>query len=251
MTRAKLKQIIREIVKSETSRRRITERKMKLKEGVEFFEPTEENFEKFDLDFSAAKIGKDGSVSYNDVLKIDGKLTGGIIPFKFKDCSDWFWADGVNSLEGAPQKVGGDFKLTNYNGTDFKGGPSKIGGEIEIQYAKNLSSMKDAPSKVTKITIERAALNSFKDMPKAEHYVISGCPISSFDGLPNKVGYLWVRGSGIKSFDGIPKNVGFLNIVDCPLFDKHKKSLSKVKPEVAIEWLKDNAGTTVEKYSTI
>lgn len=74
-------------------------------------------------------VGKDFDCSYNNLLQggPQNKL--------------------ITSLQGAPQKVGGDFDCSGNNFTSLKGAPQEVGGSFYCGY-NNLTSLQGAPQKV-------------------------------------------------------------------------------------------------------
>jgi hypothetical protein len=68
------------------------------------------------------------------------------LPVKFLQVSSWFYCSGVDleSLVGAPQKVGGDFYCSNNKLTSLVGAPKTIGGEFSAA-GNMLTSLEGVP----------------------------------------------------------------------------------------------------------
>ena len=82
--------------------------------------------------------------SYNENLQ---SLQGA--PQKVGGNFNCFNNENLQSLQGAPQKVGGDFNCyNNENLQSLQGAPQKVGRDFDCSYNKNLQSLQGAPQKV-------------------------------------------------------------------------------------------------------
>ena len=101
------------------------------------------------------------------------------------------WGNLLNSLEGAPQVVGGDFCCNSNDLTSLEGAPQRVGGDFDCSYNK-LTSLKGAPQKV------------------GGYFNCRHNQLTSLEGAPQKVGrkgfyylenpILVTPGSSIKDF---------------------------------------------------
>jgi hypothetical protein len=51
-------------------------------------------------------------------------------------------------LEGAPEKIGGDFNCSHNKLTSLEGAPEEIGGNFNCTYNNSLTSLNGAPKKI-------------------------------------------------------------------------------------------------------
>ena len=92
-------------------------------------------------------INSKKSIVISDTDLVDGKL-----PFKFGRVDAFFDCAGctsLTSLEGAPQKVGGNFYCSECTSlTSLKGASQEIGGDFICSMCPSLKSLEGAPKKL-------------------------------------------------------------------------------------------------------
>ena len=107
----------------------------------------------------------------------------------------------LTSLEGCPEKVGGDFYCYYNNITSLEGCPEKVGGDFDCGY-NQLTSLEGCPKKVG---------GSF------DCSYCSGNQLTSLEGCPDARAIHCVNNK-ITSFEGIPEFwEGYLNISNNPV----------------------------------
>lgn len=192
---------------------------------------------------------KDGSVDYN--YKESPSLTNGMFIWTIVDGSfsmGWNGNPMLETLEGAPREVGGNFVCKGcVKIKSLKGGPEKVGGDFICNRCDRLESLEGAPKEVKYgfdvkdcIRLEslegcpsilRGDLNcknckSLKSLKGAPSKIIGGSVICSYcsnlktlEGSPAEVyDFLCNNCTSLKSLKGAPKIV--LNNFNCSFCDK-------------------------------
>jgi hypothetical protein len=124
------------------------------------------------------------------------------LPVKFAEVRGNFTIDNcdLNSLEGCPHTVDGEFFCGDNHLTDFKGGPSRVGYFSAVN--NPLTSLKGAPAHVE---------GDFRCNYNRR-------PLTSFEGAPAFVGgSFWCRRStdiNLDSLKGVPDHVGEQFLID-------------------------------------
>ena len=118
---------------------------------------------------------------------------------------------GLTSLEGAPEKVKGDFICSSNQLTSLKGAPKEVGGDF-ICGSNQLTSLKGAPKEVEgEFNCSFNYLTSLKGAPKevGTDFYCSHNQLTSLEGAPQKVSgdfYCW--DNQLTSLEGAPQKVG-------------------------------------------
>jgi len=108
---------------------------------------------------------------------------------KFGDVFGNFFAshNNLESLDGAPRKVGFEFHVQNNNLRSLKGSPREVGGSFNCS-ANDLDSLEGFPEKIGgSLMCGQNNLASFKGVPKGVKVKMLYCsynPIVSLEGVP-------------------------------------------------------------------
>ena len=136
--------------------------------------------------------------------------------FRFGEVTGTFHGTGctsLESLEGAPKKVGGEFNCSFCDGLKtIKGSPEEVGGNFYCTGCKNLRSLEGAPQEIGGYFDCSGCKNlrSLEGAPKIVKNIINitGCTVlKSFKGAPEKIGKCIIadRCCNIQSFEGLPE----------------------------------------------
>ena len=176
---------------------------------------------------------KNNQVSY--VVNCDGdvKVTNGTMPKLTEgfvwgevegdfDCS----AAGITSLEGAPEKVGGNFDCHSIYGLKtLEGAPKEVGGHFDCSNCPWFISLEGAPEIVEGNfdCHNSPRLTSLKGAPKevGDRFDCSNCKsLKSLEGAPERVkGSFYCNNcKSLKSLKGAPKEVG--DVFGCKFCEK-------------------------------
>jgi hypothetical protein len=129
--------------------------------------------------------------------------------FVFGEVDDTFYCAyrALTSLEGAPQKVGGDFNCSYCNSlTSLEGAPKEVRGKFSCSSCKRLATLKGAPESVGE-NFEChfcKKLTSLEGAPKEVRgeFDCSWCDsLTSLKGAPKWVGGDFNCGGGEQKFD--------------------------------------------------
>ena len=167
------------------------------------------------------KLNSNGRYDVNDDINLEeckqfidpnGKLT-----IKFNKVTGNFICGTVNgsleltSLEGCPEKVGGDFYCYNNKLTSLKGCPEKVGGSFDCEFNK-LTSLKGCPEKVGgNFNCVFNNLTSLKGCPEkvGGSFDCGDNNLTSLEGAPKEIGGNFDCGfNNLTSLKGCPEKVG-------------------------------------------
>ena len=122
-------------------------------------------------------------------------LTNGLFIWKevklYFDCT---FCHQLTSLEGAPEKVDGNFMCDNCeNLVSLKGAPTIVGGSFDCSFCDNLISLEGAPKEIGGFFMCSYCehLKSLKYAPNkvGESFICNGCKsLTSLEGAPTKIG---------------------------------------------------------------
>lgn len=178
-----------------------------------------------------------------------------IIPIKFRKVDGYFKVkEGGNliSLDGAPEKVGGDFICEKQKLTTLEGAPREVGGAFNCSYNKlknlkfapkvvgsyfscsnnELTSLEGAPQKIgSGFTVSNnQQLISLKGSPKnvSGRFDASDCGLVNLEGGPIMVRALYdVSGNKLKSLKGAPREAGSFDCSNNPALPESEKNTAK------------------------
>lgn len=160
-----------------------------------------------------------------------GKIKGS---FDVSDC-------GLDSSEGFPTEVTGDFIINNNKFVNLIGGPVKVGGKYKCDN-NSLTSLEGSPESCDNFDCsDNSDLRSLKGGPKevSSSYYANRCNLSSLEGFATKVEpsiSIYVGTNNLYSLEGIPLN---------PAISPYRISCSKnpLKGEVLTNAYKEAART--------
>ena len=142
-------------------------------------------------------------------------LTNGL--FVFENIRDFYcsWCRNLKSLEGAPEKVGGEFNCMQCNSlTTLKGAPKIVGGIFNCRECYMLTSLEGAPKKVGEgfNCNYCTSLKTLEGAPKkvGGDFNCSFCEsLTSLNGAPEEVGGRFDCGfcTSLKTLEGAPEKV--------------------------------------------
>jgi hypothetical protein len=150
------------------------------------------------LNLSSYKVRKDGKIDVQGNVKFDSSMIDkrfSILPIKFGRVTGNFVAVscGVSQMTGFPEKVDGDFDVSNNQITSLEDGPSHVGGSYIAEGNKLLTVLLGWPKFI-------GSDARFKN-----------CNIQSMRGIPagsTVVGSLDLqRNTGLRRIDGFPEKV--------------------------------------------
>ena len=183
--------------------------------------------------------------------RISGKLItteteNEIWPTEFK--CDYY---NLTSLEGAPQKINGDFNCSfNKNLTSLEGAPQE-GVKDFYCFECNLMSLEGAPKKIQGNFYcgFNSNLGSLKGAPQngVEAFNCGNCNLTSLEGAPKKInGIFSCEGNPITSLKGIHNIIEEIN-GDCTFPDSIESNilgLLKIKNLKSVYFFDKNNGRT-------
>lgn len=160
-----------------------------------------------------------------------GKIKGN---FKARDCK-------IDSTEGFPTEVSGDFDISYNHFVNLIGCPEKVGGKYQCNNNR-LSSLEGSPESSSNFDCsDNSNLRSLKGGPKQvdTHYYASNCNLDSLEGFPSVIGSsvsVYVYSNNLYTLEGMPLN---------PEVSRGRISCSKnpLKPEVLTNAYKEAART--------
>ena len=115
----------------------------------------------------------------------------------------------IDSLDGCPDVVSGDFNCEFNYLTDLAGSPNKVTGSYTIFSNKRLTSLTGAPTVVNgDFVISRTKITNLNNIPEIHEYLnISENKITSLVGSPNELKALNCSSNDLTSLDGGPQIV--------------------------------------------
>ena len=118
----------------------------------------------------------------------------------------------IESLEGCPKKVMGDFNCSNSKITTLQGGPRYVGGKFDCSYTNNITTLEGAPDSVGgDFRAHNIFLKSLKGAPRkvGGNYEVSGT-FTTLEGGPEEVGdnFKTINCHKLTSIQGAPRIVG-------------------------------------------
>ena len=134
-----------------------------------------------------------------------GEVTG------FFDCS----TNNLESLEGAPETVGGDFDCSENLLQNLKGAPKTVGGDFECD-KNSLQSLEGAPETVGEnFQCYDNSLQNLKGAPKTVggSFDCSHNSLQTLEGAPKTVGGFNCSHNSLQTLEGSPQIVG--RFFDC------------------------------------
>ena len=205
----------------------------------------------YSLDLSSVKkIDRDENIFLGEFLRKnfikDGRLT---VKFKRWDgdfvLSDWKHFIPIESLEGCPEIVKGNFVANNCGLTSLKGAPRIVTGSF-VCWGNDLESLEGGPEEVGDYSVTSSNVTSFAGAPKivkGKFHFAGGKGITSLEGIPRKMKvFEFVNGpASIESLEGLPEGVEEINISS-----NHFKSLKGCPSSVAILNCSRNDITSLE-----
>lgn len=166
------------------------------------------------------KLNSNGTYDVNDDVDL-GKFkqfvdSNGKLTIKFNKVTGNFICGTVDdtlelsSLEGCPEKVGGDFICGFADLTSLEGCPKEVGGNFDCRF-NNLTSLKGCPEKVGGgFDCHGNKLTSLEGAPKEVdgNFDCHNSKLTSLEGCPEKVGgYFDCGDNKLTSLEGAPKEV--------------------------------------------
>ena len=166
------------------------------------------------------KLNSDGTYDVNDDVDL-GKFkqfvdSNGKLTIKFNKVTGSFICGTVDdtlelsSLEGCPEKVGGDFICGFADLTSLEGCPKEVGGSFDCRF-NNLTSLEGCPEKVGGgFDCHGNKLTSLEGAPKEVdgNFDCHNSKLTSLEGCPEKVGgYFDCGDNKLTSLEGAPKEV--------------------------------------------
>ena len=150
--------------------------------------------------------------------------------------------DSLDSLEGAPEKVSGDFICAGCTSLEsLEGAPKEVGEDFICDRCHSLKSLEGAPEKVGGDfnCYFCKSLKSLEGAPEkiGGDFICSGCTsLESLEGAPKEVGedFICDRCHSLKSLEGAPKKVsGDFKCANC----KSLKTLEGAPKEIGGDFI--------------
>lgn len=137
---------------------------------------------------------QDGSVTVNTTVNFDDHANiEKRLPFNFRYVDGAFWCVNnvsLETLEGCPRRINGDFGWSHTKITSLKGAPDYVQGGFYVDHNKELATLEGAPEEVGRIFNCRSCnLSSLKGAPKivGGKFVCYGNPLVSLEGCPEVI----------------------------------------------------------------
>ena len=149
--------------------------------------------------------------SYN--LKVENYVSNGRLTKKFGTVACDFRCVGVRleSLEGCPTEVGGDFVIKDAGLKSLKGGPKKVAGDYVVSYNPELTSLEGAPTEVLgNFVVNDNGLTSLEFSPEkvGKIYNCSNNNLTSLEGCTEQLTNFFCKNNPrLTSLVGGPKEV--------------------------------------------
>lgn len=117
----------------------------------------------------------------------------------------------IESLEGCPKKVMGDFNCSNSKITTLQGGPRYVGGKFDCSYTNNITTLEGAPDSVGgDFRAHNIFLKFLNGAPRkvGGNYEVSGT-FTTLEGGPEEVGgnFKTINCHKLTSIQGAPRIV--------------------------------------------
>ena len=109
---------------------------------------------------------------FQNLLEATQKPSSEQLPYRVDSNGNVIWTREGGNLEGAPEKIGGNFSCSNNHLESLEGAPEKVGGYFDCS-GNQLQSLEGAPETVGgNFYCYNNPLKSLKGIPEAENCIL-------------------------------------------------------------------------------
>ena len=158
-------------------------------------------------------VGADGRVNVKGYFNCSSQNLEGFKGVKFGRVSKNFWCDknGLTTLEGAPESVGGDFYCYNNRLGTLEGAPESVGGSFFCD-DNRLTTLDGAPKVVGgDFYCYKNRLTSLEGAPETVggRFSCDDNRLTTLEGAPKTVGgRFWCYSNRLTTLEGAPETIG-------------------------------------------